>query len=266
MVTFDPDPSELLAGERADRRLLSVADRVGLCRDLGVDRVEVLPFTAELAQRSPREFVELLVDRLGCMKTIYVGENFRFGTRGCGTTQTLTTLGDEFGFEVKVQPLLEVEGTSVSSSRIRALLGKGAVEQAACLLERCHYVRGTVAHGRGEGTSFGFPTANVCCDPRSCLPSEGVYACIVTDGSRAWPAAVNVGAPPTFAERRDAFLEANLLGFSGDLYDRELSVLFVSWLRASRPFSSLDELERVVLGNIASVAENVGAHEVEVAP
>jgi riboflavin kinase/FMN adenylyltransferase len=98
------------------------------------------------------------------------------------------------------------------------------------------------------------------------MPGEGVYACVVTDGRRAWPAAANVGAPPTFSTHRDAFLEANLLGFSGDLYDRELAVLFVSWLRASRPFSSLDELERVVLGNIAWVAENVGAHEVEVAP
>ena len=133
------------------------------------------------------------------------------------------------------------------------------------LLGRCHFVRGWVDHGRGEGTSFGFPTANVRCDARTCMPAEGVYACVVSDGSRAWPAAANVGAPPTFDTRHDAyFLEANLLGFEGDLYGSELAVTFVAWLRASRPFSSLEELERTVLSNIDWVRRNVGETGVEV--
>ena len=152
----------------------------------------------------------------------------------------------------------------VSSSRIRSLLAQGDVSGIVSLLGRHHYVRGTVAHGRGEGTGFGFPTANVCSDARSCMPREGVYACIVTDGVRAWPSAANVGAPPTFTSHRDAFLEANLIGFEGDLYGRELVVIFVEWLRGSRTFSSLDELERVVLGNIDWVRQNVGDQCVEV--
>ena len=117
---------------------------------------------------------------------------------------------------------------------------------------------GQFAHGRGEGTGFGFPTANVVCDPRACMPAEGVYACYVSQGGTAWPAAANVGAPPTFAGRRAAFLEANLLGFTGDLYGAEVAVSFVRWLRPSRVFDSLSELERVVLGNIEWVRRNLG--------
>ena len=265
VVTFDPDPSELLFPGEAEPRLLSVSDRVALCRQLGVDDVLVLPFDRELASLAPSAFIGMLVSRLGRLAAVHVGENFRFGARGLGTVETLSALGGEMGFDVRVHPLLEDSGNTVSSTRIRGLVEQGKVADAASLLGRPHFVRGVVEHGRGEGTSFGFPTANVSCDPRVCMPAQGVYGCIVTDGVRAWPAAANMGKPPTFTgERLPWFLEANLIGFEGDLYERSLSVLFVEWLRASRPFSSLDELERVVLGNIDWVRRNIGASSVEV--
>lgn len=264
VVTFDPDPSELIEGARAARRLLEVPDRVSLCRSLGAREVVTLPFTTDLAALTPERFVDLLFREVGPISCIHVGANFHFGARGSGTTATLRRLGDERGFDVVIHELCQLGGESVSSTRIRRLLGQGKVGEATELLGRHHFVRGRVAHGRGEGTSFGFPTANVCCDERSCLPGEGVYACAVTDGVHAWPAAANVGAPPTFGERRDAFLEANLIGFSGDLYGSTLSVVFLEWLRASRPFPSLEELERTVLGNIAWVSRNVGSSAVEV--
>ena len=265
VVTFDPDPSELLLGPQPGGRLLATVDRVRLCRSLGVDDVFVVPFTHELAAQSPHAFMTYLHDVLGDIVGVCVGENFHFGHRGEGDVSTLAALGAEMGFEVLVQPLLQLADGVVSSTRVRALLGAGKVAEAAELLGRHHFVRGVVAHGRGEGTSFGFPTANVVCDAQACVPAAGVYACVVTDGSRAWPAAANVGMPPTFTQEHSAaFLEANLLGFSGDLYGRELRVIFVEWLRASRPFDSLEELERVVLGNIAWVRDNLGSAEVEV--
>ena len=264
VVTFDPDPSEVILGTKAQHRLLGIEDRETLCRSLECDEVKVIPFTKELSELSPQEFVELLLDTIGPILTFHVGENFRFGAGGTGDTRELARLGESYSFDVVAHPLLRIDGEVVSSTLIRSILAEGRGGDVTCLLKRCHFVRGVVVHGRGEGTSFGFPTANVCCDGRSCLPAEGVYACVVTDGKRAWPAAANVGAPPTFSERRDAFLEANLIGFEGDLYDRELSVIFVKWLRASRRFSSLEELEQVVLGNIDWVRCNLGDACVEV--
>ena len=264
-VMFDPDPSELIAGAAAERRLLSVGDRAAICQSLGIDEVLVIPFTSAFAEKEPIDFVDYLIESLGVIQAIHVGSNFRFGHRGAGHVDTLRGIGERGGFSVVTHELLRCGGEPVSSTRIRALLAQGRVAEAAELLGRLHFVRGGVMHGRGEGTSFGFPTANVRCDARTCMPGKGVYACIVTDGTRAWPAAANVGMPPTFDERQDScFLEANLIGFEGDLYGRELAVVFVEWLRASRPFSSLEELERVVLGNIDWVRSNVGSAGVEV--
>ena len=258
-VTFDPDPSELLFPEKAQPRLLSVADRLRALRSVGVDHAISIPFTPELAALSPEAFVSGPLRDVAEPCSIHVGSNFHFGHRGAGTVETLRQLGSVLGFETMESGLVAVDGERVSSSRIRTLLATaGSLACANGLLGRWHYVHGVIEHGRGEGTSFGFPTANVRCDERSCMPCEGVYGGYVTIGDTAWPAAINVGAPPSFSGPDQLFLEANLIGFSGDVYGAEASVSFVEWLRPSRRFSSLEELERVVLGNIDWVRANLG--------
>ena len=111
---------------------------------------------------------------------------------------------------------------------------------------------------------MGFPTANVVCAKQSCLPARGVYAGFARVGDMAWPAAINVGAPPTFSGPRKSFLEACLIGFSGDLYDADMAVSFMTRLRPSRVFDTSAELERVVEGNIDWVRTNLGSCGVEV--
>ncbi|MBO7675168.1 MAG: riboflavin biosynthesis protein RibF [Atopobiaceae bacterium] len=263
-LTFDPDPSEVISPASCGNRLLSTHDRVRGLIGLGVDYVLVCTFTPELAGFEPNRFLDEVV--LGAVRplSVHVGTNFTFGNRGAGTVQTLRAAGSTRGFDVFGHELLRDDADVVSSTRIRALLSGGDVASAADLLGNYHYVRGTVVHGRGEATSFGFPTANVTCDARACLPAEGVYACYVYHDGAAWPAAANVGAPPTFSGPRAAFLEANLLGFYGDLYDQDVAVLFVEWLRPSRTFESIDELERTVLGNIAWVKRHLGDKRIEV--
>lgn len=264
-LTFDPDPAEVVGLQQPlGQRLLAIDDRVAGLLQLGVDYVLVLTFTPGLASYEPARFVGEVLLSSARPASVHVGTNFRFGHKGTGTIRTLQESGDKSGFAVYAHELLSVGSQVVSATGIRRLLAQGKLSQANELLHRCHYVRGTVVHGRGEATSFGFPTANVRCDPKACLPAEGVYACyVVCDGS-AWPAAANVGAPPTFSCPDPAFLEANLLGFSGDLYGAFVSVSFVQWLRASRVFDSLEELERTVLSNIAWVNEHLGHERIEV--
>lgn len=265
-LTFDPDPSELLGPAAPGGRLLSVEDRCQGLLALGADHVIALSFTKELAGMAASAFVEQVLCGLMTPTCVLVGADFRFGRGGAGSARTLAELGGLRGFEVVAHPLVEDGGQVVCATRVRDLLRTSELAEANRLLGRCHYVRGSVAHGRGEGTSFGFPTANVTCDAGTCMPAEGVYACYLVCDGLAWPAAANVGAPPTFSSPRPAFLEANLIGFEGDLYGRAVSVSFVRWLRASRKFSSMDELMRVVLGNIAWVRDNLGEGAVKVAP
>ena len=270
VVTFDPDPSDVVSSSTPARHLLHGDDRVRGLLGLGADAVLVIRFTPDLSSLAPETFVrDVLMHELR-PTAVHVGENFRFGYRARGTTETLEELGHAYGFSVRAHGLVEGDGGPVSATRIRALLERGDLDMANDLLRRCHYVRGRVEHGRGEGTSFGFPTANVRCKSTVCMPAEGVYGCYVTFGRKRWPAAVNVGAPPTFTDGGDStqgtFLEANLVGFDGDLYGADVAVSFVAWLRGSKVFESIDELERTVLGNIAWVRANLGEGELEVHP
>lgn len=269
-VTFSPDPSRALPGEpSAD--LLSVPDREALLMASGVDALVTLDFTSELAALPYERFVREGLGALMDVRGIVVGADFRLGAGGRGDVAALTRLGREDGFEVEGMELADEGGSPISASRVRALLAEGRVTEAASLLGRCHYLRGTVEHGRGEGTGFGFPTANVRVREGSCLPAEGVYAGLVCvgdeGGARAYPAAINMGRPRTFSPGREgeAFLEATLLGFVGDLYGSEVSVVLARWLREPRTFDSLEELERVVLSNIDWVRGALGEGGVRVA-
>lgn len=263
-ITFDPLPSLVLEGRAHGHCLLSTERRVRLLLDAGMDAVCVLAFDKTLAHTPYADFVDGLLPKVAHVESLHVGANFRFGFEGAGTPAALAWLGQARGFSVHIHDLLAQGAAPVSSTRTRALLAQGSVEDAARLLGRPHVVHGVVEHGRGEGTTLGFPTANVHVDARLCLPAEGVYAGFVICGPTAWPAAINVGASPTFSTPRASFLEANLIGFAGKLYGREVDVAFVSWLRPSRPFDSTVELERTVRSNIDWVRTNLGDDGLEV--
>ncbi len=272
-LTFSPDPADVLDGPKPSSQLLSCEERQLGLLSLGADAVIALDFTRALSALSYGDFMrDVLLGTLD-VRCVVVGSDFRLGAGGAGTVRALRELGRSAGFDVLGLDLLDADGAAVTATRIRGLVHAGRVEAAAGLLGRCHCVPGIVEHGRGEGTSFGFPTANVMVEASRCMPEQGVYAAYVTlDGANgpigAWPAAVNVGLPPTFEGETRAdgagrvLLEANLIGFAGDAYGMGAHVTLVRWLRDSRPFSSLAELEATVLGNIEWTSRALGAADV----
>ncbi len=263
-VTFSPDPSRVVGAAPAQDELLSVADRIGVLATLGVDAVLVIDFTTELAAMSYERFVSDVLVAAVSPRSIHVGSNFRMGAKGAGTASAIAAYAHGLRIDVVAHDLVVRGEAPVSATRIRSLVNEGGVREAAELLNRPHFVRGAVEHGRGQGAGFGFPTANVRVGEHACLPAEGVYAALVSREGRAWPAAVNVGAPRTFGgQQGERFIEATLVGFEGDLYGAELAVSFIEWLREPRVFSGVEELERVVLGNVEWVREFVGEGEVK---
>lgn len=267
-VTFSPDPAEVLGTPAPSSRLVEPRLRPELLLLGGADAVLAFEFDLAFASLGYDEFVRDALLGVLDARAIVVGSDFRMGAKGAGTVEALRELGRGLGIDVVGLDLLDEGGRHITATRIRGLVREGRVEAAAGLMGRCLTIEGRVDHGRGEGTSFGFPTANVLTDALNSIPEQGVYAGFVTPlGSGAlasYPAAINVGLPPTFngysdaAIRDEAFLEANLIGFSGDLYGASVAVTFVRWLRDSRPFDSLDELTRTVLGNIAWVRDCLG--------
>jgi riboflavin kinase/FMN adenylyltransferase len=244
-ASFYPRPVTVLRPGTPPNTLAGVALRTRLLLEAGADEVALLRFDRSLAALGAEAFVhDVLLARLGCV-AVAVGRDFRFGNDRAGDVALLKRLGAQHGFEVEAIELLGSDGERISSSRIRGLIAKGQVDEAAELLGRPPSVEGTVQHGDKRGREIGFPTANLGVVPGQQLPAEGVYAgwALVPPGERRYPAAVSVGRNPQFGDVDDLRIEAHLLDYAGDeLYGTPLRLEFVSMLRVQKVYADLDAL------------------------
>jgi len=240
VLTFDPHPVEVLAPGTHPRLITTIDERIALLSEAGVQQVGVLDLNA-IKHLEPKEFVhDVLVDRLNIGRLV-IGPDFRFGKDRAGDIRLLIEMGASFDFEVDVIELIEdVEGV-VSSSRIRATLEAGQVEEAAIALTTMFRLANTVVAGDKRGRTIGFPTANLRPPDRKVIPGIGVYAGFARVDGVTHQAAVSVGMRPTFGGG-EVLVEVFLLDFEGDLYDKDLKVEFVSYLRPELKFDDVDEL------------------------
>ena len=249
LVTFDRHPAEIVRPESAPRLLTTLEQRLELLDATGdLDLCWVLTFDEARSKEAAEDFVrEVLVDGIGA-RLVVVGADFHFGHRRGGNVPLLERMGAELGFEVLGLGLVAVEGEAsgvpYSSTRIRELLAKGDVAEAARLLGRPHEVRGVVERGDQRGAEhLGFPTANLTVPERICLPADGVYAgTFVAEDEVERPAAISVGTRPTFYEDGDVLVEAYVLDFDGDLYGQRVKVRFREWVRGQERFDSTEAL------------------------
>jgi riboflavin kinase/FMN adenylyltransferase len=240
VLTFAPHPTAVVQPQAAPRLLTHPDRKAQLIASLGVEELVVIPFDRAFAARSAQQFLdEVLVGALGATH-VSVGENFRFGHKAQGDEALLRA--DE-RFQTRVVELLEVDGEVVSSSHIRGLVLGGAVDYAGQLLGDPFAMSGIVAHGDERGRTLGYPTANLVPDPAYVTPGHGVYAAhAVTDDGATHAAAVSIGVRPTFVTGRGELVEAYLLDFEGDLYDRRLELAFLKRLRGEKRFDSVHAL------------------------
>jgi riboflavin kinase/FMN adenylyltransferase len=235
VLTFEPHPLRILHPEALPKLIMPFEIKRDVIEGLGVDELVVIPFDDDFARIEAESFCrQVLVERLGAAK-VSVGENFRFGARARGDPEMLAAHGE---FETRVVPLVEVDGETVSSSRVRALVAAGEVEAATRCLGAPFLLEGEVTEGDRRGRSLGFPTANIVPDDSLVVPGHGVYAAFA-DGR---PAAVNVGVRPMFETGRGLIVEAHLIDFEGELYGRSLRVAFISRLRGERRFPGIEDL------------------------
>jgi riboflavin kinase/FMN adenylyltransferase len=235
VLTFDPHPLEVLHPAATPKLIMPFAVKRDVIEGLGVEELVVIPFDKEFARRSAGDFIEhVLLEKLDA-KQVSVGENFRFGAKAKGDPSMLAARPE---FETRVVPLVEVDGETVSSTRIRALVAAGEMEAARRCLGFPFMVEGTVVQGDRRGRELGFPTANIVPDDRLAIPGHGVYAAFA-DGL---PAAVNVGVRPTFESGRGVLIETYIIDHDEDLYGKTLRVAFVERLRGERRFPNAEEL------------------------
>ncbi len=259
VLTFDPHPAKVLAPQLAPPLLTTTSQKLDQLAARGIDVCVVEPFTRELAGRSADDFVDSILVRAIGAKEIVVGYDFTYGTKRQGNVDSLRAAGATRGFTVHVVPAVTVEGLVASSTKIREFVLEGKVEGAAVLLGREFAVEGGVMRGAGRGRTIGIPTANIRIDGEI-LPKPGVYAAHLTvlDGDLAgttYDAVVNLGTNPTFVQAGALSLEAHVLDFDKDIYDRRVRVGFHARLRNEERFASADALVEQIRRDIAQARE-----------
>ena len=243
VVTFDPHPAAIFT-EYPPKLLCSREQCLELLEELGVDAVLLMPFTRELAEQSAESFCRrVLQDELG-VKELFVGYDFRLGSDQAGADRMR-----DFGTYSLTQVEAVMAGDApVSSTRIRKALAEGRLDEANALLGRPFSVRGEVVHGAGRGGPLlGVPTANLDLVDAQAMPAPAIYATSarLLDGAeeeRGWRMAVTSFCKnPTF-DGTHLTLETHILDFQGDIYGRQLEVLFMGELRKEKRFNGLDAL------------------------
>ena len=225
-------------------------------RSCGADQVILLRTTAELLHLSAEEFFERILRDNFQAKAIVEGFNFRFGRDRTGDLNTLAELCRLNGLSLKVVPPLELDGSPVSSSRVRNALLAGDAAEAARLMGRSYRLHGVVGGGQRRGRILGFPTANLE-QVETLLPADGVYAVRVKCDEMVYAGAANVGPNPTFGENIRK-IEVHLLDFDGDLYGKRLSVEFIRRLRGTRPFAGPEALKAQLQVDVQQVRDIIG--------
>ena len=257
LLTLEPSPQEFFRGMENAPRIGSLADKKRFAEGLfpGLDHLIALPFNAQTAAIEAREFVrDLLIGRLG-MRYLTVGEDFRFGRDRAGDFALLEAESSACGFDLEAAPVFELDGSRVSSTRIRTALADGDVPAAEHLLGHPFEICAEVVEGDRRGREFGFPTANL--DFPHNPPMRGVFTVTCRLGDRFCQGVANVGTRPTVDGTR-LLIEAHLLDFADDLYGRRMTVRFHQRLRAEQRFDSVDRLREQIGRDIDAAREFFG--------
>jgi riboflavin kinase/FMN adenylyltransferase len=228
LTTFD-EKTELLAG-------------------LEIDYCLTLHFTTDVADMSAQEFMaRVLKERFG-VKCLLIGYDHRFGHNRSEGFDDYVRYGQALGIEVLCakafsEPLASEANVTVSSSVIRELLLKGDVVTAARALESPYLLVGTVVDGYQVGRTIGYPTANIHVNnPDKLIPGNGVYAVWVQMDGQTYMGMLSIGVRPTFGENLNRTIEVNILHFQGDVYGKEIRLIFVQRTRSEKKYDSLDAL------------------------
>ncbi|HEY0829127.1 MAG TPA: bifunctional riboflavin kinase/FAD synthetase [Bacilli bacterium] len=241
LMTFHPHPREVLGHSSNHKYLTPLEEKLDLFAQMGVDYTYIFAFDTMFSQVSPLGFIEEVLLPLQ-VQSVVVGFNFTFGHKGSGTPDELGKLS-KGRIKVKVVQPFYLDGDKVSSTLIREQLQSGQIHKANELLGHAYTLSGTVVAGDGRGRTMGIPTANIEINKPFFIPGNGVYAVKVQFNGLMYNGVMNIGHKPTFSkDPLGTSLEVHILNFEGMIYDEDLIVHFISFLRHETKFASIDQL------------------------
>jgi riboflavin kinase/FMN adenylyltransferase len=261
VLFFDPHPEFVIKGKNPGL-LMSLDDKIARAFELGIDQAIVFNFDTSLAGLAPDAFVrDIIFESAGAVHVI-TGFNYRFGKHAAGDVQDLGRICSLTGISVHASRPVMVDNIVVSSTIIREFIKKGEIRKANQFLGINFRLKGRVKHGFKRGRALGFPTANIGVENINCIiPGPGVYCCKACVDKRIYAAAVSIGNNPTFQSKGEfSLIEAHLIEYTGDLYDKILDFEFCEKLRNIVKYDSPEKLARQIKKDIESVKSVISAN------
>lgn len=254
VITFEPHPKMILHPDIQPFYLITtLEEKMDLLEKLGIDAVVLLHFTKEFAKITAEAFVyDMLWGKLKVNK-IFIGHNYAFGNDKKGNDAYLTEVGEKLGFDVEVISAVMINDLVISSTCTRDAILAGDVKKVAAILGRPFNVRGIVVPGHRRGAGLGFPTANIKPE-KALIPPYGVYAVRTVIDGQTYLGVLNIGENPTFADK-ELSIELHILDFEGDIYNRQVNVLFFDRIRGEVKFNSPDALVAQIRQDVSRTRE-----------
>lgn len=246
VVTFDPHPLRILRPDIAPRLITPQNVKEALLEKAGVDALLAIPFSRDFSMTTPLDFARIILSDKLQAREVYEGANFQFGRNAEGNIEKLQQFGRQFGFEVKIYPVMTIRRETVSSSHIRRLISAGKVGRARRLLGRIFSITAIPGRGRGYGHKYTVPTINLS-RYDELVPGDGVYFTRTRVGDELFDSVTNVGKRPTFGD--DLFaIETHLLDFHPVevTAQSEVEISFLRWRRAEVKFESVEALKQQI--------------------
>ena len=243
LITFLRHPRQVLHPDEPFKLIMPLDERLKQIEALGPDLLLQLDFTAEFAKLDSSQFIELLRDRYG-VSLLVAGYNHRFGHNRGETFRDYCRHGEQLGVKMVKAPEYLGPYAPVSSTIVRGLIAAGRVVDAMHCMGRPHMIKGKVVHGFHNGRGLGFPTANVGeIDPQLLLPHNGAYAVLSHVDGQVLQGMANIGKRPTLDNGDQLSIEVNLFDFDDDIYGKDITLEFISFLRLEFKMCGLEELK-----------------------
>lgn len=244
VITFWPHPRHVIRRDDKNIRLLNtLEEKLQIFKENGIDTVLLINFTEEFARLQPQEFINTVVVKQIGAKVIVIGYDHRFGHNRTGSFNFLKENEEDGHYRLVEVPAFEIDGDSVSSTKIRYALNDGNIMYANTMLGYPYQIEGTVVEGINLGKSIGFPTANILIsEPYKLLPKNGVYICRIEVEGKSYDGMLNIGFNPTISGKGWSF-EVNIFDFNRDIYNQKVRVEFIHRIRDEKKFENLDSLK-----------------------
>ncbi|MCR5404134.1 MAG: bifunctional riboflavin kinase/FAD synthetase [Butyrivibrio sp.] len=250
VFTFDPSPEEFFTG-RMVYQLFTRDEKRRAFEKMGIDILIEFPLTDTTARTEPEDFVrKILVDQINA-DYIAAGTDVSFGDKGRGDQHLLRSLSKELSYELMLIDKVRIDGSEISSTRVRNEVSDGNMKMASRLLGNSYFVSGVVEHGRYLGHTIGIPTVNLLPPIDKLLPPYGVYSSKVHIGEKIYDGMTNIGRKPTISENEQVGVETYIYDFDDNLYGEFIEVELLRFVRPEMKFDSISSLKAQIENDLA---------------